>query len=1184
MNFSRVFNPGPRLLRWSVAIVAGLLLLAAFSALLLPGYLKSTLEQQIQTQTGRQFTVDKIAFNPFTLTVNLSQMQLMEADQGKAAFAADNLMLRVSPASLFRLAPVIGAVTLTHPQLRLQRSRRNGVEVTNFSDILARFAQHPSQGEPLRFSVSNIQVLNGDIEFDDRIADKHVQISALHLGLPFISDFPSSVDIFVEPQLSALVNGSKVEIKGRSQPFNEALETEVAIDIDQFNLIGLLAFVPEPLPYKVKSALLTTHLNLNFARSKNNPRIILSGNVSLTDVALADQAGAELFSTKRITATLGDVNLVNRHVALRDLDIIEPHVNVGLNQHGVLNWLPSDAAAKPAPQNTPAATARPLLELARLQIKNGSVHWSDAANATPLMETDIVNINLDAEHLSTDPAAPASAVQLSLAGSQLLKFDGKINPMTAMVAGHLSVSDLALNTYQAYLNRSMAAGVSGRLGLQTELTMQDGMLSLTDLSASIDDLSVQANQHELGALAAKKITLDKLTLNTATHKIALAGLSLEQVQGDLFRDASGQINLMRLMNKPAQSQQVSVSTAKPAAPWQVDVDQFRLLDSRFSFGDKSVQPAVLINASEVNLSVDNVSSTMQQPVKLNLHATLNKTGKFIVDGSASTQAAQLNLDVQNFAVAALQPYFTEFLNIRIDSGSISTKARLGWRADGTMSYQGRVQLANLATADKENSDDFLKWKMLDITGIDVSLGGRQPGITLGNISLNDFYARAILSEQGKLNLQDIMVHPKPAAASADVATQASAQTVSTDVPVVSGSPKAQPVITIGGISLNNGIINYTDNFIRPHYSMRMTGMKGSVGAIRSNEAVSAPINLNGKIDDEAPVAISGSLNPLFNPILLDIKMTANGVNLPRLTAYALKYAGYPIVQGQLSLDVEYHIKDNQLSANNTLNIDQLTFGDWVDGPDATHLPVPFLISLLTDSDGKINLNLPISGTLNDPQFSIGGLIVREFVSLIGKVVTSPFALLTHALGGSGGDELAYIEFDSGSAKLSDASKAKLDTLAKALAQRPALKLDMTGRADLNVDGAGLKAHRLASQIRKTNNLGEEESTDSSITEVQRARAIEKIYSAAKFVKPRNVIGIAKTLPTEEMEKLIIANTVITDDDIRNLALRRESAVRAYLTNIDHVLPERLFSVAPRLSGDGIKDDGAVSRVDFDLKM
>jgi hypothetical protein len=319
-------------------------------------------------------------------------------------------------------------------------------------------------------------------------------------------------------------------------------------------------------------------------------------------------------------------------------------------------------------------------------------------------------------------------------------------------------------------------------------------------------------------------------------------------------------------------------------------------------------------------------------------------------------------------------------------------------------------------------------------------------------------------------------------------------------------------------------------------------------------------------------------------LLLDIKLTASDIDLPRLTTYALKYAGYPIVKGELSMDVEYHIKDNQLQANNSLVIDQLTFGDRVDGPNATHLPVPFLISLLTDSDGKINLNLPISGSINDPQFSIGGLIGRVFLDMVEKVVVSPFALLAHSFGNtSGGDELAYIEFDPGSAELTQASKTKLDSIGQALAKRPALQLDITGRADMTADADGIRHRRLEHLIRRSINP-DDQSVDSVISDAQRAHAVEKVYSDGKFTKPRNAIGIAKTLPQADMEKLIITNTPVTDDDISTLALRRESVVHVYLTDVCHVAPGRLYSIAPRLSGEGITDKGAISRVDLDLKM
>jgi len=599
----------------------------------------------------------------------------------------------------------------------------------------------------------------------------------------------------------------------------------------------------------------------------------------------------------------------------------------------------------------------------------------------------------------------------------------------------------------------------------------------------------------------------------------------------------------------------------------------------------------MIKADDLNIKLDNISTQFDHPIKVAMHATLNKTGKFIVDGSVAEKAMQLNVNVQNFAIAPLQPYFTEFLNISIAKGSVSTKGKVAWKAPAEMHFSGGFKLANLASTDKENDADFLKWKLLDISGIDVNLGGKQPSIRLGKINLTDYYARAILSEKGKLNLQDILVHAQPqpsAIAETAAAPDASGSVVTVSVPVPvppnpSATPEVKPIITIGEIDLSNGIINYTDNFVKPHYSMRMTGMKGTVGTIRSDQPQSAPINIDGKVDDEAPIAISGSLNPLFSPMLLDMKLTTAGVDLPSLTTYALKYAGYPIIKGKLSLNVEYHIKDNQLDATNSLMIDQLTFGDKVDGPDATHLPVPFLVSLLTDSNNQINLDLPISGTLNDPQFSIGGLIVKVFINLIGKVVTSPFSLLAHAFGG-GGEEMAYIEFDPGSAKLTQAAKDKLDKLAKVLAQKPQLKMDITGRADMSFDNAGLREHILDSQIKKSKSLESEESDGSVITEADRVRAIDKIYSAGKFDKPRNMIGFAKSIPVAEQEKLIIANTKITDDDIRALALRREAVVHSYLTDTDHITPDRLFSIAPKLSGEGIKDKGAISRVDFDLKM
>ncbi|MDP5007512.1 MAG: DUF748 domain-containing protein, partial [Glaciimonas sp.] len=426
-----------------------------------------------------------------------------------------------------------------------------------------------------------------------------------------------------------------------------------------------------------------------------------------------------------------------------------------------------------------------------------------------------------------------------------------------------------------------------------------------------------------------------------------------------------------------------------------------------------------------------------------------------------------------------------------------------------------------------------------------------------------------------------------------------------------------PIIRIGEIVLKSGNINFTDNFIKPNYTANMTDMNGTVGAVASDKPAPAPIDLKGKIDNDAPVAISGSLNPLFKPMFLDIKASANGVELPRLTPYAAKYAGYAIIKGKLSMDVNYKIEEQKLTAQNHLRIDQFTFGDKIDSPTATKLPVRLAVVLLKDRHGVIDINLPISGSLSDPKFSMGGIIIRVIVNLIVKAVTSPFALISNMFGG--GADLSFVEFNPGLAILTPESKSKLDTLVKVLIDRPALKLDIMGRVDPDTDTAGVRQDMLN---RKLNALKQKNGpspskaktaepvevpahdantgTDSdkeiagettalkdpeeiSMSDTDKAQYMEKVYKGEKFDKPRNMIGFAKTLPVPEMEQLILTNAKVTPDDLRNLADQRAQAVRNYLETKGKIPLERVFLIAPKLTADGIKDKGKPNRVDFSLK-
>lgn len=1170
-----------RLIRWCAYLISALLVIAVVSWLTVPRYIKSTLEQQVAAETGRQLTVAEVAFNPLTLTVDLSGIVLFSADKKTQDFSADELLLRISPFSLFRFAPIVREVVLKHPLLTLVRQQHDGKEATNFSDVIARLATNPAHNEPLKFYIANIQLIDGAIHLDDQVVGKEFHIDAINLELPFLSNFTRASNRFIEPKLSAKLGGTPFEITGRSKPFLGTRETSVAIDFNHLDLVPLLAFSPKPLPFKVNSAKLSSQLALNFVMEKNVANVTLSGALSLNDVDLSDFAGTPLLKTKAIQVGLQEANLTTEKIAINSIVIDEPQLWAALNNRGQLNWM---TEKKSSTDKADANLSKPVIDLAHFQLKNGTVHWSDAANAIPAMEMHLNKLNIDAQQISTnDKAAPGKlTLTVGQEHQQHATFVGSINPAHTAVTGQLTLSDFALANYQPYINRFLAANASGKLSLKTQLAVLNGNVRLSNLSGALEDLKLQANSGGTGGanvIEAKRIAIEHASLNSELKQAKVEKIALERVQGDVSRDADGAVNLIHFLKKEtkvAQAGKPGADQTAKAASWQAEINQISLSDSNFVFSDKSKKPAVNIRADSVEAKLEQVSSKLDHPFNITASATLNKNGKIAVDGSVAEKSAQLKVDLQNFSAVVLQPYFTDLLNITLDKGAVSVKGQLAWNAPAEINYKGMFKLENFSSSDKATSDSFLRWKKLFIGGVDVGFGAKQQKITLGKININDFYARAILSEQGKLNLENILVRQQAGSNVDKSAVKKAIAVAQNKSPNQSAS-----VINVGQINLNNGIINYTDNFIKPHFSMRMTGMKGTIGAIQSTLPKPAPINLSGKIDNDAPIVISGSFNPLFNPLTADIKMTATGIDLPRLTTYSAKYAGYAIEKGKLSLDVEYHVKDKQLTAKNTLKIDQLTFGKKVDSPEATKLPVLLLVDLLSDRNGRINLEVPISGTLDDPQFTVGGVIMKVLMNTLTKVITAPFSLLAHSF--SGGGELSYVEFASGSTALSDATKAKLDNLAKALAEHPKLKLDIIGRADMAADTPGLRAVKLSRQIRKINFM-KEDADDAAISDADQTHAIGKIYSSAKFDKPRNMIGLPKSLPPEEMKSRILENTPITDDDLNALATRRAFAVRTYLMDTAHVPPERMYTNAPKINGEDIKDKGAVTRVDFDLKM
>jgi hypothetical protein len=359
-----------------------------------------------------------------------------------------------------------------------------------------------------------------------------------------------------------------------------------------------------------------------------------------------------------------------------------------------------------------------------------------------------------------------------------------------------------------------------------------------------------------------------------------------------------------------------------------------------------------------------------------------------------------------------------------------------------------------------------------------------------------------------------------------------------------------------------------------------------VGAFGTQSTTPAPVDVSAKLAANGPLSIKGTINPLIEKPALDITASAHDIELTNLTPYSAKYAGYPITKGKLNVDLHYQLANDQLSANNHIFIDQLTFGEHIDNDTATKLPVRLAISLLKNRKGEIDVNIPVSGSLSNPEFSLGGLIWKAVLNLIAKAVTAPFTLLANAFGG-GGEDLGYVEFAAGTAKLTDADQKKLDTIIKALDDKPSIKIDLIGRVDPAVDTPALREQyvdRLVRLQKVKDTVGNGESVDTSQVKVddkEYEKYLTKAYKDADFKKPHNMIGFTKTLPVDDMKQALADHAPVDDATLRNLAQDRAQAVQQYFEG--KVDPSRVFIVAPKLDAKGIDDKGATTRVDFGLK-
>ncbi|MFM0190582.1 DUF748 domain-containing protein [Paraburkholderia nemoris] len=1223
-------------------VITGLLIFLVLFGLLgffaAPPLIRHIAEQQLSKQLDRPATIGRIALNPYTLKLEADSVHIGE--RGGAGDFVDIARLIVKPSwsSLFRGAPIVDEIQLDSPRFHIVRY---DAQRFNFTDLIEKFSKQPAKpdSKPTLFSVSNIRLENGQITFDDKLLGATHVIDQWKLGIPFIATLPSKTDIFVEPLLRARIDGSPLAIDGKTKPFAASRESEVSLRFDGLDVPQLISYSPTKLPVVVQSGKLSTDLKLNFVVSNDAPSLRVAGTVDLNDVDVRDQSKAPFFAAHAVHVAAGMLEPLKSLYHIDEIRIDAPSANLARDKEGVLSvermFAPapaagasaSAAASAPVAASGTGATEKPAqpldLSIKRFVLNDGTVNVHDEAASRPV-DAGLQKLAVTLTDFSTLATAPAHYTLNTdfKDGGGSLGVAGAFGLVAKTASAKLDLKSLKLPLLQPYLDTATAAQVvdgalsaNANVGANWSKSPVAVMVTDTQLDLQSLKLAARGSKDPVVSLAQGQVTVKQVDVAGRTADITGVNTTGLVVNAQRLKD--GSIDLAALAG-PHQVEQKrtaihAVKKAEAEGPaWHYKIGELNLKDATANFTDNTTPNPVKLSVTPLQLKVQQISDDLSEPLPVDLQATLNKKGTLGVKGdvTATPLKVAVKVNANRLDAAAFEPYFGSKLNALIASALLNANGDLALTQAKALkaTYRGDVALVDVRMIDKATSDPFAGWSSLALTNLKADYDERGTVVDAGRVTFTKFYGRVLLDAQGKLNLKDVVAHESgaaqsltrdksgghepvpltPQAASApELASAPVPASSATPATVTAATPPQSPVkLHFGQLVLQQGRVTYTDNFIKPNFTANLVGIQGTVGAFGTQSTTSAPVDIAAKLAANGPLSIRGTVNPLIAKPALDLTASAHDIELTNLTPYSAKYAGYPITKGKLNVDLHYKLDNDQLNANNHIFIDQLTFGDHVENDTATKLPVRLAISLLKNSRGEIDVNLPVSGSLSNPEFSIGGLIWHAVLNLLQKAVTAPFSLIANAFGG-GGEELGYVEFEPGSAQLSDAADKKLDTIVKALADKSSIRIDLIGRVDPAVDGPGLRAQYVDRQVKQQkikDVVGNGESVDLSTVTVdpkEYDKYLTKAYKAADFKKPRNFVGLTKSLPDDEMKAAMAANAPIDDASLRQLAQQRAQAVQQYFEG--KIDSSRVFIVAPKLDADGIKDKGATTRVDFGLK-
>ncbi len=820
------------------------------------------------------------------------------------------------------------------------------------------------------------------------------------------------------------------------------------------------------------------HLTMN--RPEFNPFEL---SLHLSGLRLTQPDNEQLLSFQDLVVNFSSASIYRGAFVFDDIRLDGLEATVALLPNGQLNWsgLIDSLKSKDETSNSPL----PKLDIQHFILAGARLDFADK-RITPAFATRIEPLDIELADISTVPNENGQyKVHARTTFGASIAWHGEASLDPLGMTGTFSVEDVDLAKLSVFFKNGLPiapptgkAGLSadyrlgysgGHLDLNLEhmaakvtglglhgngksspdvaveiIEAKEGSFNLIKNEFTLGSLSVTGSKLDLQrdkieakkALELGRLTFENTHLNLNTHQATLGSITLKGGGVRVTRDAKGRIDLMEALqaaSSPTQAKQNKkndTAITPTETGWHYRVKKMELSDFNAAFRDESVAPAAELAFEDIELSSEGISEDWKIAVPLRASFKAHGGGSFEAEGkiTPTEPAADIRLKLTELSLIPAQPYLSTVAKLNIVDGRLSTEGRVSYNAK-EVGYQGSFALSNLRLTEAESGNVFLVWKSLSSSEFKAT----PKKLDIGELILSGLDTQLIINKDKTLSFSRILKQPAP-----DTSTKPVPPPVSS-----TATAPAQPfLVNIDRFRISKSEMDFADYSLALPFGTRIHGLKGVVTGISSQPGTPGQLELDGQVDDYGLARAVGQIDFLNPTDSMDLKVVFRNVEMTRLTPYSATFAGRKIASGKLSLDLQYKIHQRQLEGENQVTMNQLVLGDRVESPEAKNLPLDLAIAILQDSDGRIDLGLPVSGSLDDPQFSYGGIIWKAIVNVFTKIATAPFRALGALFGG--GEKFESIVFEAGNSHLTPPEREKLVQLAAALNKRPNLSIEIHG--------------------------------------------------------------------------------------------------------------------------------------------